>query len=87
VKPDLPVTIYTPESSLASPSKMLCELFRDLSASRELAWQLAVRDIKSQYRQAFLGILWAFILPLANTVTWIFLSKAGIVSVSGTDLP
>lgn len=83
----LPVTVYSPESSLASPVKMLRDMFRDLSSGRELAIRLAVRDIKAQYRQAFLGILWAFILPLANTVTWVFLSKAGIVSVAETGLP
>jgi lipopolysaccharide transport system permease protein len=83
----LPTTTYTPESSLASPLKMLRDMFRDLNKSRELAWRLAVRDVKAQYRQAALGILWAFILPLANTVTWVFLSKAGIVSVADTGLP
>lgn len=62
-------------------------MFRDLAAGRELAFRLAVRDIKAQYRQALLGILWAFILPLANTVTWLFLSKSGIVKVSDTGLP
>lgn len=85
--PTLPTTIYSPESSLASPTKMLRHMFRDLAAGRELAFRLAVRDIKAQYRQAFLGILWAFILPLANTVTWLFLSKSGIVKVSDTGLP
>lgn len=84
---DLPVTIYSPESSLASPRKMLKDMFRDLAAGRELAWRLAVRDTKAQYRQAFLGILWAFILPLANTVTWVFLSQTGIVNVADTGLP
>ncbi len=83
----LPVTVYSPESSLASPAKMLRDMFRDLATGRELALRLAVRDIKAQYRQAFLGILWAFILPLANTITWIFLSRAGIVSVAETGLP
>jgi lipopolysaccharide transport system permease protein len=66
---------------------MLRDMFHDLMAGRELAWRLAVRDIKAQYRQAFLGMLWALVLPLANTVTWIFLSKAGIVSVASTGLP
>jgi lipopolysaccharide transport system permease protein len=83
----LPVTVYTPDSSLANPAKMLRAMFRDLLASRELAWRLAVRDINAQYRQAFLGILWAFILPLANTLTWIFLSGTGIVTVQDTALP
>ncbi len=81
------VTIYTPESLLANPRKMLREMFSDLAAGRELAWRLVVRDISAQYRQAFLGILWAFILPLANTVTWIFLSKSGIVNVASTTVP
>lgn len=62
-------------------------MFADLIASRELAWRLAVRDISAQYRQAFLGILWAFILPLANTVAWIFLNRSGIVKVADTPLP
>lgn len=84
---DLPVTIYTPDSSLASPGQMLRDMFRDLLASRELAWRLTVRDISAQYRQAFLGILWAFIVPLANTITWIFLSTAGIITVGATALP
>lgn len=84
---ELDITIYTPESSLASPTKMLRDMFHDLAAGRELAWRLVVRDINAQYRQAFLGILWAFILPLANTLVWIFLSKAGIVSISTTSVP
>ena len=83
----LPITIYTPESSLANPITMVREMFADLFRGRELAWRLAVRDIRAQYRQAFLGIIWAFILPLANTVTWIFLSGAGIVKLGETALP
>ncbi len=80
-------TIYTPDSSLASPGKMLREMFTDLVAARELAWRLAVRDIQAQYRQAFLGILWAFILPLANTFAWIFLNSSGVVKIADTALP
>ena len=81
------LVIYTPESSLSSPSRLLREMFRDLAASRELAWRLAVRDISAQYRQAVLGILWAFILPLANTLAWIFLNSTGIIRVADTALP
>ena len=66
---------------------MLCEMFSDLALSRELAWRLAVRDISAQYRQAFLGILWAFILPLANTLAWIFLNSSGVVKIGETALP
>jgi lipopolysaccharide transport system permease protein len=46
-----------------------------------------VRDISAQYRQAFLGFLWAFILPLANTLAWIFLNSTGIIKVADTTMP
>lgn len=81
------VTIYTPQSSITTPVKMIGTMFKDLFTGRELAWQLAVRDIRAQYRQTALGLLWAFILPLAHTLTWIFLSAAGIVTVQNTNLP
>jgi lipopolysaccharide transport system permease protein len=81
------ITIYTPQSSMTKPVKMIREMFIDLFAGRELSWQLAVRDIRAQYRQTALGLLWAFILPLAHTLTWIFLNSAGIVMVRETDLP
>lgn len=81
------ITIYTPESLLAHPRAMLCEMIRDLIASGELGWRLAVRDISANYRQTFLGFLWAIILPLANTLVWIFLSRSGVVTVSETALP
>ena len=84
---ELPITVYTPESSLSNPATMLREMFKDLATGRELAWRLAVRDIRAQYRQAFLGILWAFIYPLANTFAWIFLSSSGIITISRTSLP
>ena len=81
------ITIYIPESSLINPLKVIRDLLFDVYSGRGLALSLAVRDIKVQYRQAFLGIFWALILPLANTVTWIFLNRSGIVSVADTSLP
>lgn len=81
------VTVYTPDSSLAQPAKMLRDMLGDLVRGRELALRLAIRDVKAQYRQAILGFLWAFIIPLAHTVTWIFLNSSGIVSVGDTGMP
>jgi lipopolysaccharide transport system permease protein len=84
---ELKITVYSPKSSLSSPVKMIRDLLGDLVSSRELAWRLAIRDISAQYRQAMLGILWAFIIPLVNTFTWIFLSQSGIVTVGETPIP
>lgn len=84
---DIKVTIYTPESSLRNPAGLLREMLHDLLAGRELAWQLALRDIKAQYRQAALGLLWAFIIPLAHTAVWLFMQGSGIITVQATALP
>lgn len=81
------ITVYTPESQIRHPAKMLRDMSRDLFAGRELAWRLAVRDISAQYRQTALGLLWAFIMPVANTLIWVFLSKSGIVTIRDTSLP
>jgi lipopolysaccharide transport system permease protein len=37
---------------------------RDLWLYRDVAWQLAVRDVKVRYRQTGLGITWAVLQPL-----------------------
>ena len=84
---ELPKTIYTPDSQLSNPFRMFREMLADLVASRQLAWRLTVRDLSAQYRQTFLGFLWAIILPLANTLVWIFLSRSGVVNLSDTPLP
>lgn len=81
------ITIYTPESSMRSPRKMLKEMWGDLLQSRGLAWRLAIRDTNAQYRQSYLGYIWAFLLPLVNTATWIFLNASGIVKITTTDIP
>jgi lipopolysaccharide transport system permease protein len=84
---ELKVTVYTPGSSLRHPRQMLRDMFNDLLSGRELAWQLAIRDIKAQYRQTALGLIWIFILPLANTATWLFIQGSGIVRIQETALP
>lgn len=65
---------------------MLREMARDYRAGRKLGWQLALRDIRAQYRQTALGLLWAFILPLANTAAWLFIQGSGIVSIQATNI-
>jgi lipopolysaccharide transport system permease protein len=55
---------------------------------RDVAWQIAARDVKVRYRQAALGGLWAVLQPLATMVvfTIIFGRLAGISS-GGVDYP
>lgn len=84
---DLPVTIYTPESPVKHPVRLIRALGRDLSAARELAWRLFVRDLSAQYRQTFLGYIWAFLPPLVASLTFIYLNSQGIIRIEGTGIP
>ena len=83
----LPTRIYTPASPLAKPGLLWRQMVADLWAGRELAWRLAVRDISAQYRQSALGVLWALIIPLANTAVWLFLTGSKVVQVAATPVP
>ena len=83
----LAVNVYTQESPLRHPRRFLREMFRDLRASRELAWRLFVRDTSAQYRQSMLGYVWAFIPPLVASLPFIFLNSQGVVTIGGTPIP
>jgi lipopolysaccharide transport system permease protein len=62
-------------------------MFRDLLASRGLAWRLFVRDTRAQYRQSILGYVWAFIPPLVASFPFVFLNSQGVVNISDTPIP
>lgn len=82
----LETRIYQKENNL-SLSRHLRESLRDIWKSRFLSRQLAERDIRAQYRQSYLGIIWAFITPLATAAVWIVLNLTGTVNVTDTGVP
>jgi lipopolysaccharide transport system permease protein len=84
---NLSVKIYTPHSSIKNLSALIGDILNSFKMANQLGYTLAQRDIKSQYRQSFLGIFWAFINPLFNTILWIFLSKSGVVQIVDTPIP
>jgi len=55
---------------------------RELLAYRELAYFLALRDVKARYKQAAFGIAWAIVQPVAGVVlfTFVFRRLAGVPS-------
>lgn len=85
--PHTPVQIYTPEPALQHPLVLIRELLADLFAGRELAWRLFVRDLSAQYRQTFLGYVWAFLPPLVASLTFIFLQSQGITKIESPGIP
>lgn len=79
--------VYTPESKIKRPMLLLKLMWRDLLASRELAWQLMQRDIKAQYRQSFLGVFWAFLPPIFMAAGFTLAGESNVISVGKTDIP
>lgn len=82
----LETKIYQKENNI-NITKLLKESIGDIWNSRFLSRQLAERDIKAQYRQSYLGIIWAFITPLATAAVWIFLNLSGTIKVTDTGIP
>ncbi|TWU21223.1 Polysialic acid transport protein KpsM [Novipirellula galeiformis] len=83
----LPEVVYSPESPLANPGKLVKEVFGDLYRCRELIWILFQRDLKAQFRQSYLGYIWLFLPPVMTTAVWLFLNSQRVISVSDTGIP
>jgi len=79
--------VYTPESEMRHPIQLWKTMWRDLLASRELAWRLLIRDISAKYRQSFLGIFWAIIPPIVMAAGFTLAKSGGIVNFGNTELP
>jgi lipopolysaccharide transport system permease protein len=78
---------YSPQPLLTHPGVMLKEMLGDLWGGRELAWRLFLRDVSAQYRQSYLGYLWAFLPPLISSLTFVFLNAQGLFTIGQTGLP
>ena len=83
---ELDIKVYQKENN-SSIVQLLKASLNDIYTSRFLAKQLAIRDIKAQYRQSYLGIVWAFITPLSTALVWIILNNSGTVKVTDTGVP
>ncbi|WP_028873266.1 ABC transporter permease [Psychroserpens burtonensis] len=82
----LETRIYQKERTIKFGALLKASL-GDMYQSRFLAKQLAERDIKAMYRQSYLGIVWAFIMPLTTAAVWVFLNSSGTIRLSDTGIP
>lgn len=82
------VTIYEPDDSLRKGYLAIFpDIYRELRDNRWLVRQLAKRDLLAAYKQSFIGILWAVIIPLVSVGTFIALNRSGVFSLGETDVP
>lgn len=87
MKREVFVSVYTPASAFRSPCMILRQTILSAWSGFELAWILAVRDIQAQYRQAFLGVTWLLLIPLANILVWVFMHSTGAVRFESSGAP
>lgn len=78
---------YTALPALRQPSEFVRSAFRDLAASKELAWRLFLRDLKAKYRASILGYVWLLLPPVAVTATFLLLQSAKVMNVGELGVP
>lgn len=62
-------------------------MLAEMGAARHLAWWLLMRDLRSQYRQALLGVLWAVIPAIATAVVLALAAKSRLLNPAEGELP
>lgn len=81
------IVTYEPDNCLKRGRKNLFkDMFIDIKDNRWLTYQLFKRDFLAAYRQSYVGILWAVIMPLISVGTFIILDQSGIVNTGGGTL-
>lgn len=82
------ITIYEPDNLLRKGYiNIYIDIFNEIKRNKWLIYQLFKRDFLSTYKQSFLGILWAVILPFVNIAVFIVLSKSGILKIGDIEVP
>jgi len=82
------IRTYEPDNSIKKGYiSIFKEIFKELKNNRWLTYQLFKRDFVTIYKQSFIGILWAFIIPLVSVGTFIILNRSGIFNIGDMNVP
>src|SRR5688572_18986408 len=79
--------VYSADSQLRSPGRLVSDLWTDLRVSPSVAWRLFLHSLRANYRQSRLGYVWLLLPPLATTATWVYLSSIRVLDVGPTETP
>jgi len=82
------ITTYEPDNSLKKGYlSIFSEILNEFKKNKWLTYQLFKRDFFALYKQSFIGVLWAFIIPLVSVGTFIILNRSGIFSIGDINVP
>ena len=62
-------------------------MWRNVTRSRSLIWQLFKPDFTACYKKSFIGFTWVLITPLLGIVSWVLLQRAGLLKPGETSIP
>ena len=82
------ITTYEPDNSLKKGYlSIFSEIYEEFKKNKWLTYQLFKRDFFALYKQSFIGVLWAFIIPLVSVGTFIILNRSGVFSIGDINVP
>jgi len=82
------IITYEPDNSLKKGYPAIFrEIFNEIRYNKWLTFQLFKRDFFGMYKQSFVGVFWAFIMPIFSVGTFIVLNHSGIFSIGEIDTP
>jgi lipopolysaccharide transport system permease protein len=84
---ELPVVVYTRDRFQRLGWRVWRLMFHDLVRSRGLIWRLFVRSWSAQYRQSWMGYVWAIVPPVVAAVAFSFAVRHRVLRVGPTPIP
>lgn len=82
------IKIYSSDSIYKQGfTKIIKGMLENITASRELIWQLFLRDFKTRYKQSLLGWAWLFLMPMVTMGTFLLLNISGVIRIGKIPVP
>jgi len=84
---ELKEVIYSSRAATRNPFKVFTQVRGELKEATQLGYRLARRNITAQYRQSILGLFWAILPPLVNSLVWIILQSQQVIKFEELPVP
>ncbi len=82
------INVYEPDNSIRRGYRsVFAEIVREITANQWLIYQLFKRDFFATYKQSFMGVFWALIIPLVSVATFVVLNRSGLFTIGKIDVP
>src|SRR3989339_660581 len=80
--------VYEPDNSLKMGYLSLCkDIVNELIGNRWLIEQFFRKDFSASYKQSFIGVFWALIVPIISVGTFVLLRNSGLFFTGSLHIP